>query len=53
MWEDLGTSEFASIYVVGAYGSFQLEATVTSGPETITQTKLVCNFIPPTDYSCS
>lgn len=53
MWEDLGTSEFESIYVVGAYGSFQLEATVTSGPETITTTKLVCNFIPPTDYSCS
>lgn len=53
MWEDLGNSEFQSLYIVRDHGSFVLEATATSGSETATTTRMVCNFIPPTDFSCS
>ena len=51
-WETLGTSSDQSLYVVRDHGSFELWLTVSSNGETFQTSKLVCNFISPTDFAC-
>ena len=51
-WETLGTAKDQSLYVFRDYGSFELWVTVSSNGQSFQTSKIVCNFISPTDFAC-